>query len=148
MRIAYFFHLFSSHLDLFVCIISTLLYSLLDCEFSAPLYQWLSCLNMYIAYRKMYEICCSKTLCLSVALTSIVINVYDLAHSSALLHLFQINPPISSTSALSGQTLEGSAPHPLLLPNSLMPSYRDTQKPLMKNICFPTFLTLSKVMDL
>lgn len=47
-----------------------------------------------------------------------------------------------------GPKLEWCAPHPLLMAYSLMPSNSDTQKPLMKNICFPTFLTLVKVMDL
>lgn len=43
---------------------------------------------------------------------------------------------------------EGCTPHPLLMLYSPMPTYSDTQKLLMKNICVPTFLTLLKVMDL
>jgi len=59
-----------------------------------------------------------------------------------------MNVPISNNNVLSGHRQEGCTPHPLFMPDSLMPSYSDTQKPMMKNICFPTFLNLSKVMEL
>lgn len=72
------------------------------------------------------------------------------AHSSALQLGLQMKYSALKRRAahFPGPKLEGCAPHPLLMPYSLMPSYSDTQKPLMKNICFPTFLTLVEVMDL
>lgn len=131
-----------------------LLYSLCGCEFSLQCAQW--CYN-WTCFAQLYKSlishdkCTTRFMCIAVNSlsvdmhhTSIDINV----HSSILLASIlneSSNLKYQYSFRAKMRRMHTTPFVDALFPDALLLWYPE---PLMKNICFPTFLTLSKVMEL